>query len=181
MSQQHPKVAVFPGTFDPMTLGHLDVVERGRKMFDRVIVAVGVNPDKRPLFAVEDRLAIIRTLTASMENVSVESYEGLTVELVKRRGAVAILRGLRNMSDLDSEFQIALTNRAVANVETAFVMTSQEYGFTSSSLIKQIVSLGGQPEQMKGLLPTIVIEKLKFYFERKAGPFGEPPRDELKA
>jgi pantetheine-phosphate adenylyltransferase len=180
MSSTQPTIAVFPGTFDPVTLGHLDVIQRGRRMFDHMIVAVGVNPEKSPLFPLEDRLAILRELTGTFGNVSVESYEGLTVDLVRQRKAVAILRGLRNMSDLDYEFQIALTNRAVADVETAFIMTSQEYSFTSSSLIKQIVSLGHDPGQLKTLLPERVIEKLREYVAMKTGPFGDVGIDPLR-
>jgi pantetheine-phosphate adenylyltransferase len=174
------KIAVFPGTFDPITFGHVDVIERGRKMFDRIIVAVGVNPGKAQLFPVEERLKMIRNVIGRMKNVTVESYEGLTVDLVRRRKAVAILRGLRNMTDLEFEFQIALTNRAVANVETAFVMTSEQFGFTSSSLIKQVVGFGGDPQDFSRLLPKLVIQKLKEYHAKKIGPFRDLPADALK-
>jgi len=180
MSHKQPKIAVFPGTFDPITLGHVDVIERGRKMFDQVIVAVGVNPGKAHLFPVPERIAMIRDVTKAMSNVSVEAYEGLTVDLVRQRKAVAILRGLRNMSDLEFEFQIALTNRAVANVETAFIMTSEQFGFTSSSLIKQVVGLGGDPQDFARLLPKLVIRKLKEYKAKKIGPFADTPLDRLK-
>ncbi len=139
------KIAIFPGTFDPLTLGHLDVIDRGRKLFDRLIVAVGHNPEKTDLFPVPERLSLIQSLISGYDNVTVEAYEGLTFDLVKRRHAVAILRGLRNMTDLEYVFQIALTNRHIANVETVFIMTGEQFGFTSSSLIKQIVTLGGDP------------------------------------
>jgi len=180
VSEKQLKIAVFPGTFDPITLGHLDVIERGRKMFDRVIVAVGVNPGKSQLFPVDERLMMIRSVTSHMNNVAVEAYEGLTVQLVQKRRAVAILRGLRNMTDLEFEFQIALTNRAVADVETVFIMTSEQFGFTSSSLIKQVVGFGGDPQDFSRLLPKIVIRKLKEYKAKKIGPFGGTPLDALK-
>src|SRR6185503_13260615 len=127
------------------------------------------------LFPVEERLRLIGPLIRRFKNVSVESYEGLTVELVKKRKAAAILRGLRNLSDLDYEFRVALTNRKVAGVETVFIMTREEFGFTSSSLIKQIVTLGGDPHKLSELLPKIVIERLVHYRKNRIGPFGETP------
>ena len=173
------KIAVFPGTFDPPTLGHLDVIRRGRNLFDRLIVAIGRNPGKSELFPVGERLEMLRTLIADVPQVSVEAYEGLTVELVKRRGAAAILRGLRNMTDLAYEFQLALTNRAVADVDTVFIMTNERFGFTSSSLIRQIAAMGGELDNLTGLLPVLVIARLKEYRDRKIGPFAHEPPDNL--
>jgi len=173
------KIAVYPGTFDPPTLGHIDIIDRGRKLFDRLIVAVGVNPEKHFLFPLDERLSLLRSLTRRFSNVSVEAYEGLTVEVVKKRKATAILRGLRNFTDLDYEFRIALTNRKVASVETVFIMTREEFGFTSSSLIKQIVTLGGRPQQLEGLLPPQVIKRLVRYRREKLGPFGDQPQDPI--
>jgi pantetheine-phosphate adenylyltransferase len=170
-----PKIAVFPGTFDPLTLGHLDIIDRGRKLFDRLIVAIGVNPGKEHLFSVDERLAVTRQLTKKFKNVTVEAYDGLTMQLVKKRKAAAILRGLRNLADLDYEFRIALTNRKLAGVETVFIMTAEEFGFTSSSLIKQIVALGGNPQQLRSLLPQQVIDRLIYYRDHKLGPFGRQP------
>jgi pantetheine-phosphate adenylyltransferase len=175
----HNRLAIFPGTFDPITLGHLDIIDRGRKLFDHLIVAIGVNPSKDQLFPIEERLSMIRTLLKPFRNVTLEAYEGLTVELVRKRRAAAILRGLRNLTDLDYEFRIALTNRRVAGVETVFIMTREEFGFTSSSLIKQIVTLGGDPHSLSELLPTRVIERLMYYRDNKLGPFGRTPRDSL--
>ncbi|MGN6369301.1 MAG: pantetheine-phosphate adenylyltransferase [Phycisphaerae bacterium] len=177
MPTSRPKIAVFPGTFDPPTLGHIDIIDRGRKLFDQLIVAVGINPEKEFLFPIDERLKLLRTLTKRFPNVSVEAYEGLTVQLVKKRNAAAILRGLRNLTDLDYEFRIALTNRKVASVETVFIMTREDFGFTSSSLIKQIATLGGQPQQLEGLLPPQVIRRLLWYRQHKRGPFASKPRD----
>ncbi len=173
------KIAIFPGTFDPLTLGHLDIIDRGRKLFDHLIVAIGINPEKEHLFTVEERLALLKKLTRKFRNVSCEAYSGLTVTLVRQRKAAAILRGLRNLTDLDYEFRVALTNRKVAGVETVFIMTREEFGFTSSSLIKQIVTLGGDPHQLRELLPPEVIKRLIYYRDKKHGPFGQEPQDSL--
>ena len=173
------KVAVFPGTFDPITLGHLDIIERGRKLFDRLIVAIGINPEKEHLFPLEERLSLIQKLIKPFDNVSVETYSGLTVQFVQKHHAAAILRGLRNLTDLDYEFRVALTNRKVAGVETVFVMTREEFGFTSSSLIKQIVTLGGDPNQLNELLPAPVIKRLIYYRDRKIGAFATPPKEPM--
>jgi pantetheine-phosphate adenylyltransferase len=175
----HPKVAIFPGTFDPITLGHLDIIERGRLLFDHLIVALGVNPQKDHLLPVEERLRLIQRVVKPFRNVSAEAYEGLTVDFVKRRKANAILRGLRNLSDMDFEFRLALTNRKVAGVETVFIMTREDFGFTSSSLIKEMVTLGGDPRQLHDLLPRPVVDRLMYYRAHKLGAFGQVPRDSL--
>jgi len=158
MSARQLKTAVFPGTFDPVTNGHVDVIERGRKLFDQLIVAVGHNPEKQALFDTGERVRMLKKLTRRMKNVSVESFEGLTVDFVRRQKAAAILRGLRNVSDMEPEFQLALTNRVVAGVETVFIMTSEQYGFTSSSLIKEVAAMGGD---VSALVPGLVLEPLK--------------------
>lgn len=152
------RIVVFPGTFDPITNGHLDVIRRGCQLFDKLIVAIGQNPEKKPLFTVEERVSMAKELLREYPNVSVESFTGLTVDFAVRVGASAILRGLRNSSDLQFEFQVALTNRVVAGVETIFIMTSTEYAFTSSSLIKQVVSMGGD---VSALVPPLVVERMK--------------------
>ena len=155
------KIGLFPGTFDPITNGHLDVIRRGRALFDELIVAVGHNPDKRELFSMAERLAMIQELAREIgKDVRVDTFAGLTVDYAKRIGATAILRGLRNVADLHHEFQLALTNRAVAGIETVFIMTGEPYGFTSSSLIKQIAA-GGEIDSLHRLLPPVVIAKLK--------------------
>jgi pantetheine-phosphate adenylyltransferase len=157
---QH-KIGVFPGQFDPITNGHLDVIRRGVRLFDELIVAVGINPDKRELFTLAERVGMIRALLKDDAGVRVEQFTGLTVDFVRHAKATAILRGIRDVSDLRYEFQLALANRAVGGVETVFIMTGDQYALTSSSLIRQIVSLGGDVNQLHGILPEVVVEKLR--------------------
>src|SRR5881275_1415409 len=160
------KRAVFPGQFDPITNGHLDVIRRGVHLFDELIVAVGINPEKREMFSLDDRIDMIRSLLGDLPNVKVRKYTGLTVDFVRSVGATALLRGIRDVSDLRYEFQLALANRAVGGVETVFIMTGDQYALTSSSLIRQVVSLGGDVDQLAGLLPAIVINQLQDRQER---------------
>ena len=155
------KIGVFPGQFDPITNGHLDVIRRGVALFDELIVAVGINPEKRELFTLEERLRMIRSLLTEVPGVRVEKYSGLTVDFVRSVHATAILRGIRDVSDLRYEFQLALANRAVGGVETVFIMTGDQHALTSSSLIRQVVALGGDVRQLSTLLPGIVVEKLR--------------------
>ena len=150
--------AVFPGSFDPITNGHLDVIERGTKLFDELIVAVGRSPIKNSLFTPEERVEMISELTGDMPNVSVESFDGLTVEYAAKKKADVILRGLRSLTDVHYEFKLAMTNRAVAGIETVFVMTSEQYGFTSSTLIREVASLGGN---LSNLVPKNVYDRLQ--------------------
>jgi pantetheine-phosphate adenylyltransferase len=160
MSDGH-RIAIFPGTFDPITNGHLDVIRRGCDLFDHLIIAIGRNPGKIELFTPSERVAIIRDLFADMGlDAGVESYEGLTADYAKKIGATAIIRGLRNATDMHFEFQLALTNRLVAEIETVFIMTDDAHGFTSSSLIKQIAA-AGDVTRLHRLLPDRVIEELK--------------------
>src|SRR5687767_4588596 len=156
-----PKIGVFPGQFDPITNGHLDVIRRGVTLFDELIVAVGINPEKRELFPLDERVEMIRGLLADTPEVRVEKYSGLTVDFVRQSKATAILRGIRDVSDLRYEFQLALANRAVGGVETVFIMTGDQHALTSSSLIRQVVALGGDVRQLSGLLPLVVIERLQ--------------------
>ena len=158
MAASRTQLAVFPGTFDPITNGHLDVIRRGMSIFDRLVIAVGQNPQKSSMFDQDDRAKIVREIVADMENVSVETYTGLTVDFVKEIGADVILRGIRNSSDLQFEFQVALTNRVVAGVETVFIMTKPEFAFTSSSLIKQMAQMGGD---VSALVPPQVVEQIR--------------------
>ena len=158
----HGVIALFPGTFDPITNGHLDVIRRGMKLFDRLIVAIARNPAKHELFSMDERLSMINRLLADEQshNVEVQMFQGLTVDYAQHVGASVILRGLRNVTDLNYEFQLALTNRAIAEIETVFIMTGEMYAFTSSSLIKQIAA-GGNVDRLHRLLPPLVLEKLK--------------------
>lgn len=155
------RIAVFPGQFDPVTNGHLDVIERGRRLFDELIVAVGVNPDKRELFTLAERVEMLEAVVGETEGVRVEQYTGLTVDFVRQSQAIAILRGIRDVSDLRYEFQLAMANRAVGGIETVFIMTGDQYALTSSSLIRQIVSLGGDINALSGLLPPVALERLR--------------------
>ncbi|MEM7682536.1 MAG: pantetheine-phosphate adenylyltransferase [Planctomycetota bacterium] len=177
-----PKLAVFPGTFDPITNGHLDIIRRGQGLFDRVVVAIGRNPAKVEMFTLEERQELIARLVADEcgPNVEVATYEGLTVDFVRSIGATAILRGLRNVTDLNFEFQIALTNRAIAGIETAFVMSGESYGFTSSTLIRQIAA-GGALDRLGALLPEIVIERLQAKKKEHGGRLPWLHVDHLKA
>jgi pantetheine-phosphate adenylyltransferase len=156
--------AIFPGSFDPITNGHLDVIARGTKLFDELIIAIGRSPVKNQLFTPEERLEMIAELITDMPSVSVESFEGLTVEYAAKKKADVILRGLRSLTDVQYEFQLAMTNRAVTGIETVFIMTSEQYGFTSSTLIREIASLGGD---LSNLVPKNVHDRLKQRISKK--------------
>ena len=156
--------AIFPGSFDPITNGHLDVINRGIKLFDELIIAVGRSPVKNQLFTPEERVEMIAELIADMPGISVESFDGLTVEYAAKKKADVILRGLRSLTDVQYEFQLAMTNRAVTGIETVFVMTSEQYGFTSSTLIRQVASLGGN---LTKLIPKNVHNRLQQRLKKK--------------
>jgi len=167
--------AVFPGQFDPITNGHLDIIRRGTKLFDELIVAVGVNPEKRELFSLDERVEIITELLDDVAGTKVRQYTGLTMDFVREVDATTILRGIRDATDLRYEFQLAMANRAVGGVETVFIMTGDQYALTSSSLIRQVVQLGGDIRQLKSILPPAVISALgkkvrRGDFERSADP-----------
>ena len=157
--------AIFPGSFDPITNGHLDVIDRGLKLFDELIIAVGRSPIKNQLFTPEERVEMIAEIIEQrkMQGVSVESFDGLTVEYATNKKANVILRGLRSLTDVQYEFQLAMTNRAVAGIETVFIMTSEQYGFTSSTLIREVASLGGD---LSKLIPENVQYRLRQRFKR---------------
>ena len=169
------RIAVFPGQFDPITHGHLDIIRRGVSLFDEVIVAVGINPDKKELFPLDERLAIITELLKDIKGARAAKYEGLTVDFVRSVHATAILRGIRDVSDVRYEFQLALANRAVGGIETVFIMTGDQYALTSSSLIRQIVSLGGDLSKLSGLVPGAVLSRLRS-MQRK-GTLRDPSPD----
>jgi pantetheine-phosphate adenylyltransferase len=138
------QIAVYPGSFDPPTNGHVDIMRRAAARFDRLVVAIGVNSTKSELFSVDDRVDMLRSEASGLANVDVEVFEGLLVEFVKQRRATVVVRGLRAMSDFESEFQVALANRELApEIETMFLMTSAEHMFVSSSIVKEIAALGG--------------------------------------
>lgn len=138
------RTAVYPGTFDPLTNGHLDILDRAAALFDRVIIAVAANSNKETLFTLNERQELLRNEIKEMKNVEVSSFSGLTVDFARQCGAVALIRGLRAMTDFEYEFQLALMNKKLApDIETVFLMTKSEYSFISSSAIKWAASLGG--------------------------------------
>jgi pantetheine-phosphate adenylyltransferase len=153
------KIAVYPGSFDPVTNGHVDVIERASRMFGKVYVAVIRNPEKEAYFALKDRMEMLKQATRHIKNVAVDSFSGLLVDYAKKKGALAIIRGLRVGSDFDYEFQMALTNRKLnPKIETVFFMTDGKYAFLSSSLVKQIAKLRGA---LTGMVPPNVAKKMK--------------------
>ena len=150
--------AIYPGSFDPITNGHLDILERASHIFDEVIVAILVNTSKRGLFTHEERMEMIRTVTGHLKNVQVDHFSGLTAEYARQREAPVLIRGLRAVSDFDSELRLALTNKKLnPGLETVFLMTSADNLFLSSSTIKELVSLGGSPE---GMVPDPLVAPL---------------------
>jgi pantetheine-phosphate adenylyltransferase len=154
-----PVKAIYPGTFDPPTNGHVDLIQRGAKLFDHLTVAVLSNPGKDPLFPVEERVEMLKEVTAPLGNVSVATFDGLMVEFARRQGAMAVLRGIRAISDYEYEFQMALMNRRLApEIETVFLQPAGRYSFVSSRMVKEVFSLGGD---VTGLLPPNVLKRLR--------------------
>ncbi len=159
------KIAIYPGSFDPITNGHLDLIERGLKIFDEIIVAIAVNPVKQPLFTIEERVGLIREVLNDHPRVKIDHFTGLLVDFVRQQNTNVILRGLRAVSDFDYEFQLALMNRRLApEIETVFLMTSLKWVFLSSSILKEAVSLGGVVED---IVPPIVFKRLREKFGLK--------------
>ncbi len=153
------RTVIYPGSFDPFTNGHLDIVQRAAKLFDHVIVAIARNDAKGPLFGLEERLELVRQSVKSMQNVSVDSFDGLLVDYVEKRGGQAVIRGLRAVSDFEFEFQLALMNRKLnEHVETIFMMPKDTYTFLSSRLIKEIARLGGD---VGAFVPSHVVTALR--------------------
>jgi len=160
-------LAIFPGSFDPITYGHIDLIERALKMFDKVHVAVLVNANKQPLFSNDEKMALIRRCVPS-KRVEVESFEGLLVDFARTRGATAIIRGLRAVSDFEYELQMAMMNRELApNMETVFLMPKNVYSYLSSRLVKEVASLGGD---VSNLVPDVIERELKGKFQTKKTP-----------
>ena len=161
------KKAVYPGMFDPVTNGHLDVIKRGSVIFEKLVVSVGCNPLKEALFSVEDRMEMILNHVRDLKNVEVDCFSGMLVDYLKKQKTNIILRGIRTVSDFEYEFQRALTNRVLnREVETVFVMTSEQYSFLNSTLIKEAVSLGGSVSQF---VPPDVERRLKEKFKHVYG------------
>ena len=154
--------AVYPGTFDPITNGHIDILTRGGRMFDRIIVAILRNPDKDPLFPLEERAEILKAVVSRWSNVEVESFDGLLVDFARKRAAQVIVRGLRALSDFEYEFQMTLMNqRLEPGIQTVFMMPSEAYSYVSSRLVKEVARLGGD---VTGLVPAEVVARLKKRF-----------------
>jgi pantetheine-phosphate adenylyltransferase len=152
-------LAVYPGSFDPLTNGHVDIIERGARLFDRIIVAILVNAEKSPLFSMAERVDIARAVFRNHPNVEVDTFDGLLVDYVARRQANVIVRGLRAVSDFEYEFQMALMNRELAStIETVFMMPAVKYSYISSRLIKEVFALGGK---VHGLVPDMVEARLR--------------------
>ena len=152
-------IAVYPGSFDPLTNGHVDIITRGAKLFDRITVAILVNAEKSPLFPLDERVEIARAVFKGQANVEVDTFDGLLVDYVERRRADVIVRGLRAVSDFEFEFQMALMNRRLnAKIQTVFMMPAEQYTYISSRLIKEVVSLGGR---VHGLVPDMVEARLR--------------------
>jgi len=152
-------VAIFPGSFDPLTNGHVDIIQRGARFFDRIIVAVLINQEKAPLFTVPERVDLARNVFREWPNVEVDTFDGLLVDYARRKRATVIVRGLRAISDFEYEMQMALMNRRLSpDVETVFMMPAESYTYVSSRIVKEVVALGGT---VTGLVPTLVEERLR--------------------
>ena len=164
------RTAIYPGSFDPLTNGHFDVVQRAAKLFDRIIVAVAKNEGKKPLFSLQERLALVKEATAGMPNVEADSFEGLLVEYAVQKKAQAIVRGLRAVSDFEFEFQLALMNRKLnENIETIFMMPKDTYTFLSSRIVKEIAQLGGD-------VSPFVLPNVQLALRQKLKPGVRPAR-----
>ena len=153
------RIAIYPGTFDPITNGHLDIVKRASLLFDKIIVAVSNNPHKTPLFSLRERRKLVQETVVELENVDVDVFDGLLVEYAKKRGASALIRGLRAVSDFEFEFQMALMNRKLMpKLETVYLMPSEEYTYINSAIVKEVARLGGR---IDCFLPAVVAKALK--------------------
>ena len=157
------KIAICPGSFDPVTLGHLDIISRASQLFDKVIVAVLCNTSKNPSFTVEERIEFLKEVTAEYDNVEVDSFSGLLVDYAKEKGAVAVVKGLRAVSDFEYEFQMSMINKKLySDVETVYLNTSQDYMYLSSSVVKQIASFGGDISKfVPQRIHTKIVDRLR--------------------
>lgn len=152
------KICVYPGSFDPVTNGHIDIIQRAARMFDKVIVAVVANPNKQPAFTLEDRAVFLKRVLSDMDNVEVDSFSGLLIDYMHVKKASVIIRGLRAVSDFEHEFQMALMNKKLDdNIETIFMMTNGLYSYLNSSMVKEVASLGGC---IKGLVPDEILPEV---------------------
>lgn len=159
----NPRHAVYAGSFDPVTLGHVDIIRRGARIFEQMTVGIGINPDKQPLFTPEERIEFMQQIFHDLPNVQAVCFEGLTVDFVRERQAAVMLRGVRTVSDIELEFTMTLTNRALEpGIETVFLMASEKYSHISSTLIKQIASMGrgASAAQLAEFVPQVVIKPL---------------------
>ncbi|HZZ74039.1 MAG TPA: pantetheine-phosphate adenylyltransferase [Pirellulales bacterium] len=160
------RIAVYTGSFDPITLGHLNVIERASRLVDRLVVGIGINIEKQALFAPDERLELVCRATGHLPNVSVQTFDGLAVSFVRRCGARVMLRGVRSLSDIEAEFTMTLANRKLdPGIETIFLMADDEYSHVSSSLIKQITPLAGDAELAR-FVPQIILPELRKKFPR---------------
>ncbi len=159
------KIAIYPGTFDPITNGHIDLIQRTLKIFDEVIIAVAPSQKKQPLFTIEERLELIRQSVKGLKGTKAEAFDSLLVDYAKSRKSIAIIRGLRAVSDFEYELQMALMNRRLnADIETVFMMPSEEYAFLTSTMIKEVASFGGA---VKGLVPEVIEKAMREKFKKK--------------
>lgn len=161
------KIAVYPGSFDPVTNGHLDIIRRAAQIFDKVIVAVSVNSQKKPLFTIEERMKLLKFVTKEIAHVEVSTFNGLLANFVEENHAKVIIKGLRAVSDFEYEFQMALMNKKLnPETETLFMMTSQEYSYLSSNIVKEVGQLGGS---LEGLVPLEIVDVIKNKLNNKGG------------
>jgi len=161
-----PKIAIYPGSFDPVTNGHLDIIERGLKLFDKIIIAILTNPGKQFLFTLEERMQMLEVCLKKFPNVEIDTFNGLTVDYAAQCNAQGILRGLRALSDFEYEFQMALMNRRLnREIQTVFLMTGMRWIYTSSSIIKEAAQFGGN---IKGMVPPVVEKRIKERYARNS-------------